>query len=165
MITPGEKELPMSEAGNAGVHQSDLVQVLPALLVVVVHGHQLDQILAQKVLSELDLRMFVRELIDGCRDLAGVSRLSGREGSGRDIEGEELGVDGIDDGGDEGGHHGCGGVQGCGVLLRKVDEFPEVGNPLREGVEGGGVDVLNFAHCCGCGWGRAWNVLVTGEGI
>jgi len=100
----------------------------------------------QEVLAQGDLGMVKSELLDGLDGLAAVVGVLGHEGLGGDVEGEELGVDGIEDGWDERRDEGRGGDEGLGVGGRDIEELGEVGDARGEVLEGGGLDMLHCGH-------------------
>jgi hypothetical protein len=98
-------------------------------------------------------------------DFAGVIGVAGNEGLGCDVEAKELGVDGVEDRGDEGGDERRGRAEDFRIGCSKVEEVGEVGDALGKGTgggEGGGGDML---HGNGLVWfgevgGVCWRGMV-----
>lgn len=117
---------PMSKPGPASMHYANLVQILPAGERLKVQRNKLDQIAGQKVLSEADHGVVLRQVLERRRNNIVVARLARHERLGRDVEREQLVVDGLHDGGDQRGHDwGCC-PQGFRVICGETDEFAEV---------------------------------------
>lgn len=100
--------LAVLESRLAGVHDADLVEIRPEGAVVgpVAVADQLDEIRLQEILAVFDVRVVEVEVLDGVgNDVRCILlRLARDEGLGRDVEGEQVRVDGIQDGGHRGRH-------------------------------------------------------------
>jgi hypothetical protein len=147
---PRASHLPVSESGLPGMHNAHFIQILPTLGLFVIHRNQLHQVPGEKVLAEFDLRMLMREVFDIRGRLTRVPCLPWDEGGRGDVETEQLSVDRVDNGGDEGRHDRarcveCGGVGGV-----EIYELAKVGDAGGEILKRGGGDVRDiggFGHC------------------
>lgn len=116
--------LAVLEPRPTGVHDPHRIQIHPELALVapILVGDQLHQVRLQEILPVRDLRMVEGEFLHVLGGDAVVPGLTGDEGFGGDVEGEEVGVDGVEDGGYEGRHEGCGGTDGGSIFGGEGEE-------------------------------------------
>lgn len=110
-----------------GVDLSDVVEVSQELLVVLGRD-ELDKVGAQHVLAVLDLRSVMPDLLNTGDDFSGEVRVTKSEGLSGDVVSEELGVDSIDDSGDQRSQETSSPMNGLNIGIteaHKVGDIPE----------------------------------------
>lgn len=149
--------LAVLESRLASVHDADLVEVRPegAVIGPVAVADQLDEVRLQEILAVFDGRVFQVEVLNGVGNgvRGALLRLARNEGLGRDVKGEQVRIDGIQDGGDCRRHYILGCLDRGPISVGEIEERFEVGDAGREVAQRRGVDALNLAvggHHGGC---------------
>ena len=122
--------LTVLEARLARVHHADFVEVLPDLGAVgpVATANELDEVGLEEVLAVQDVGVCEGEFLDaGARRVGlGLLRLAGDKGLCGHVEGDQVGVDVVEDGREGGGDEGFGGLDGAAVVVGELGEGFEV---------------------------------------